>query len=67
MSNVDMAFPVNRSHESLRDADGDEARGPDGERDGVGATAWWRATVVHADMRGLGTSRQGCVAGLPSV
>ena len=41
---------------------------PDGERDGaVIATRNGCATVVHADIRGLVTSGQICVAGLPSL
>ena len=41
---------------------------PDGERGGaIDATRKGCATVVHADIRGLGTSRQIYVAGLPSL
>jgi hypothetical protein len=41
---------------------------PDGERDGAfDATREGCATVVHADIRGLDTSRQIYVAGLPSL
>ena len=41
---------------------------PDGERDGaIDATREGCATVVHADIRGLDTSRQIYVAGLPSL
>ena len=41
---------------------------PDGEHDGAfDATREGSATVVHADIRGLDTSRQIYVAGLPSL
>jgi hypothetical protein len=41
---------------------------PDGERGGaIDATREGCATVVHADIRGLDTSRQIYVAGLPSL
>jgi hypothetical protein len=62
----DMAFPVNSAHPSLCSAAKPKPDAAGGTRRSlVVATREGCATVAHADIRGLGTSRPMCVAGLP--
>jgi hypothetical protein len=72
MSNVDMASFVKssqlRAHRFLCDADPiDTCCRTGNATESLVATRDGCATVVHADMRGLITSRQVFVAGLPSL